>query len=324
MSKAKVFFISGQKEWVAEILKECMPSEGFELEWRPYDAPEEEKLPFVQEAEYIVLHPADISENLLRNAKKLKLLQLLTAGYDKINLDLCKELGVPVATNGGANSWAVAEHAVTLILALYKHIVHCDRSVREGQWRKGIAGLTIHEITGKTVGLIGAGNIGRKVAKRLAAFEAKIIYYDVVPSEEIERELGARRVELDDLLREADIVTLHIPSTPQTRGLINRERLALMKPTAILINTSRGAVVDEDALVEALREKRIFGAGLDVFLEEPLPAGHPLTKLDNVVLSPHIGGHSYEGWYHRSRFAWQNIQRVAAGQEPLSLARPEG
>jgi len=318
----KVLFISGQKEWVADILRETMPPEGFELNWIPYSASEEEKLPLVQEADFLVLHPAAISENLFRSAKKLRLLQLLTAGFDKIDLELAKELNVPVATNGGANSWAVAEHAVALLLCLYKQLLHCDRATREGSWRKGIAGKTIHEITGKTVGLVGAGNIGRKVARRLAAFEAKIIYYDVIQAEEIERDLGARRVELDELFREADIITLHVPSTEQTRGLVNRERLAMMKPTAVLINTSRGDVVDEAALVEALREGRIAGAGLDVFCEEPLPAGSPLAELDNVVLSPHIAGHSYEGWYHRSRFAWQNIQRVAAGQEPLSIARP--
>lgn len=318
----KVLFISGQKEWVADILREEMPGEGFELNWIPYDADEEQKLPLVEEADFLVLHPAAISERLLRSAKKLRLLQLLTAGYDKIDLSLTKELNVPVATNGGANAWAVAEHAVALLLTLYKQLIHCDRATRSGEWRKGIAGKTIHEVTGKTVGLIGAGNIGRKVAKRLAAFEAKVIYYDVVPAKEIEKEIGARRVSLEEVFREADIISLHVPSTPQTRGMINRERLAMMKPNAVLINTSRGDVIDEEALVEALKEKRIAGAGLDVFCQEPLPADNPFAELENVVLSPHIGGHSYEGWYHRSRFAWQNIQRVAAGQEPLSVVQP--
>jgi phosphoglycerate dehydrogenase-like enzyme len=231
-------------------------------------------------------------------------------------------LSIPVATNGGANAWAVAEHAITLLLGVYKRLIPTDRAMREGGWRQGVSGSSIIEVAGKTLGLIGAGNIGRKVARRLAAFEASIIYYDVVPAPDIEKGLGARRVSLDEVLREADIITLHLPLMRETRGLIGHREFAMMKPTAVLLNTSRGPVVDEEALVEALREKRIAGAGLDVFREEPLSGDSPLVKLENVVLSPHIGGHSYEAWFRRSGFAWENMQRVAAGEPPLSLAVP--
>jgi phosphoglycerate dehydrogenase-like enzyme len=318
----KVLFFNGQGEQVAEIFQE-VSREGFEVTWRPHRLSNEEKLPLVREAEFLVLHPAEISVDLLQKAKRLRLVQLLTAGYDKIDLRLTGQLGVPVATNGGANAWAVAEHTIALLLALYKRLVHCDRAVREGRWRQPVSGFNTFEVAGKTVGLIGAGNIGRKVARRLAAFEARVLYYDVVPAPDIEKELGARRVSLEELLREADIFTLHLPLMRETRGLIGRQQLAMMKPTAVLLNTSRGAVVDEQALIEALREKRIAGAGLDVFHKEPISPDNPLLGLENVVLSPHTAGHAYEGWFRRSRFAWENIQRVAAGQPPLSLAVPE-
>jgi phosphoglycerate dehydrogenase-like enzyme len=300
-----------------------MPPDGFEVAWRPLKAPDQEKVPLLREADFLVLHPAEISADLLRAAPKLRLIQLLTAGYDKIDLRLAAELGVPVATNGGANAWAVAEHAIALLLALYKRLIHCDRAVREGRWRQAVTGFDTFEVAGKMLGLVGAGNIGRKVARRLAGFECRVMYYDVVPAPDIEKDLGARRASLEDVLREADIISLHVPATKETQNLINRETLALMKPTAVLLNTSRGAVVDEDALAEALAAKRIAGAGLDVFRQEPVAAGHPLGKLENVVLSPHTAGHAYEGWFRRTQFAWENIQRVVSGQQPLSQARPD-
>jgi phosphoglycerate dehydrogenase-like enzyme len=305
---------------VAEVFQKDAPS-GFEASWCPFRATDEEKIPLIEEADFLVLHPAKLTEDLQRRAKKLRLIQLLTAGYDQINLGLAAELGVPVATNGGANAWAVAEHAVALLLTLYKRLIYCDPSVREGRWREPVTGFNTFEVAGKTLGLIGAGKIGRKVARRIAAFECSVIYHDVVAAPDIEEDLGARRVGLDELLREADIVSLHVPALPETSGMINRQTLGLMKKNAVLINTSRGGAIDEDALVEALKEERILGAGLDVFCKEPVPADHPLLKLENVVVSPHTAGHAYEGWFRRIQFAWENIQRVAAGEEPQSVAR---
>jgi phosphoglycerate dehydrogenase-like enzyme len=261
---------------------------------------------------------------VVREAKKLRLLQLLTAGYDEIDLRLASELNIPVATNGGTNAWAVAEHAIALLLAVYKRLVPTDRKVREGRWREGFSAFSITEVAGKTVGVIGAGNIGRKVATRLAAFETTVLYYDIIPSPQIEKDVGARRVSLDEILREADIFTLHLPLLKETRGIIGPKQFAMMKPTAVLLNTSRGGTVDEEALIEALREKRIAGAGLDVYHDEPVSPDNPLLKLDNVVVTPHIGGHSYEAWFRRCGFAWENMKRVAAGEAPTSLAMPEG
>jgi phosphoglycerate dehydrogenase-like enzyme len=318
---SKVVFFTGQGQEVIDIFQGMCP-EGFEVTSRAHRISDEEKLPLVRDMDFLVLHPAEFSNDLLREAKELRLIQLLTAGYDKIDLGVAGELGIPVATNGGANAWAVAEHAITLLLSVYKRLIPTDRTVREGRWRQGVSGSSIIEVAGKTLGLIGAGNIGRKVARRLAAFETSVIYYDVIPAPDIEKDLGARRVSLEEVIREADIITLHLPLLPETRGLIGRKEFGMMKPTAVLLNTSRGPVVDEEALVEALRKKRIAGAGLDVFREEPLAGDSPLVQLDNVVLTPHIGGHSYEAWFRRSGFAWENIQRVATGDSPLSLAVP--
>ena len=288
----KVVFFNGLGEQVAEIFQGKAPK-GFETTWRPHRLPNDEKLPLVREADFLVLHPAEIAEDVLREAKKLRLLQLLTAGYDKIDLRLAGELGVPVATNGGANAWAVAEHTVALLLAFYKRLIPSDRAVREGKWRQAVSGFNTFEIAGKTVGLIGAGNIGRKVARRLAAFETTILYYDVVPAPDIEKELGARRVSLEEVLQGADIITLHLPYMRETRGLIGRRELAMMKPTAVLLNTSRGAIVDEEALIEALQQKRIAGAGPHPFPPQPPPQPSPSPA---APPSPPPRPRSLPGW----------------------------
>jgi phosphoglycerate dehydrogenase-like enzyme len=213
---SKVLFFNGAGDQVADIFQGMRP-DGFDVAWKPAKISDEEKIPLAREADFIVLHPAKLSGAVVREAKKLRLLQLLTAGYDEIDLRLASELNIPVATNGGTNAWAVAEHAIALLLAVYKRLVPTDRKVREGRWREGFSAFSITEVAGKTVGVIGAGNIGRKVATRLAAFETTVLYYDIIPSPQIEKDVGARRVSLDEILREADIFTLNLPLLKETR-----------------------------------------------------------------------------------------------------------
>jgi phosphoglycerate dehydrogenase-like enzyme len=319
----KVLFFSGQREQVGKIFCEGAP-EGFAASWRPHALSDDEKKELLKGVEFLVLHPSAIAGSVLREAGSLRLIQLLSAGYDKMDLALMAELGIPVATNGGANAWAVAEHCIGMLLALYKRLLQCDGSVRAGKWRQNaVTGFNSFEVAEKTVGIIGAGNIGRKVASRLKAFETRILYHDPRPATDIEKELGARRVSLDELLCEADIVTIHTPLLRETRGLIGARELSLMKSTAVLLNTSRGSIVDEQALAGALSEKRIAGVGLDVFDKEPISMDNPLLKYENVLFSPHAAGHSYEAWFRRSSFAWANIRRVASGHPPLSIAVPE-
>ena len=313
----KVSFINGQSQEVAEIVGKSVPS-GFALEICSSKLSEQEKMERVGEAEFLILHPAELCRSLMQNAKNLRHVQLLTAGYDKVDLAAASEFGISVATNGGANAWAVAEQAIALLLCLYKRLIPCDQSVRAGTWRKPITGMNTFELAGKTIGLLGVGNIGSKVAARLQAFETRIIYHDRFrkPGDE-----NWESVSLETLLRESDVLSVHVPLTSETHGMIGANELALMNPAAVIINTSRAEVFDEAAMEEALRTRRIAGAGLDVFHQEPISPSNGLLTLDNVVLSPHSAGHSYEGWFRRSQFAWENIQRVVAGETPLSLAK---
>lgn len=314
----KVVFFNGQSNGVADIVRQCMPP-GFELEVHPSSLIEAEKMALAHDADFLILHPAEISRAVLQSATKLQHVQLLTAGYDKVDIEAARELGLTVATNGGANAWAVAEHAVALLLALYKQLTACDRSVRAGTWRSPISGMKTFELAGKTVGLIGLGNIGSKVAARLKAFETRILYFDERASSG--NEFGGQSVSLATLLEEADVLSIHVPLTDETRGMIGAAQLATMKSSAVLLNTSRAEVVDADALESALRSGQIAGAGLDVFRQEPVPAGCGLLTLDNVILSPHSAGHSYEAWFRRANFSWENITRVVSGNIPVALAR---
>ncbi len=289
----------------------------FEISIHPADLPDAEKTPLVANADFLILFPGRLSPDVLRAATRLKLIQLLSAGYEHMDLDLCTQLGIPVANNGGANAIDVAEHTLGLILALYRRLAEQDRAVRRGDWNLLDSGRTTYTIHGKTAALIGLGHIGRHVAARLATFGAELLYVDAQPAPE-DFGVALERVDLDEALARADIVSLHVPLTDQTRGLIGARQLALMRPSALLINTCRGPVIAEDALVAALREQRILGAGLDVFACEPLASDHPLLDLPNALLTPHAAGITCDTWSRRGEFAFANCQRVLAGEEPLA------
>jgi len=310
-----ILFINDNYQLLADIFTESVPK-GFSVTCIPTSASDAEKLHALQGVTCAVLFPGILPKEIMREAKSLRLIQLITAGYDKIDIAAAAELGIYVATNGGANACATAEHTIALLLGLYKKLVPADASVRAGTWRKPLTGDNVFEIAGKTVGIIGMGNIGRKVAVRLKAFEAEIVYHDRTQVSEIEAALGARRVSLEELLRVSDVVTLHAPLSDETRNMIGARELAMMKPNAVLLNAARGELVDEAALIAALTNGRIAGAGLDVFALEPPKPGNPLFGLDNVVLTPHVGGHSFESWYKRTAVAWSNIVKVTEGQKP--------
>jgi phosphoglycerate dehydrogenase-like enzyme len=250
-------------------------------------------------------------------AGRLKLVQLMSAGYDRFNLDGARAARLPVAVNGGANAIAVAEHAVMLMLMTLKQVHALDAAVRAGRWRDAGAGR-VHELHAATVGIVGMGRIGQEVAARLAGWNAKLVYFDPMRlSAEREQQLGVRYVVLDELLRMSDAVTIHVPLNQRTRNLIDAESLSLMKPSAVLVNTARGGLVDEDALAQALSEGRILGAGLDVLSQEPPPLEHPLLHLPNVVLTPHTAGPTWESFPRRFANCFANIERVQRGEKPL-------
>ncbi len=250
----------------------------------------------------------------------LKLLQFLSAGYDALDLEAARKHRLPVANNGGANAVAVAEHAIMLMLAVYRNLVILHERVKTGGWKPGavLGAIKLYELAGKTVGLVGLGMIGREVAKRLRAFEANVVYYDVFrAAPAVEAELGVTYVPFAELLPQVDVLSLHVPLSAETRNLIGRRELHQMKRSAILINTCRGGVVDTEALYEALRDGIIAAAGLDTVEPEPPPPDLPLLQLPNVTITPHTAGPTVDSWPKRLRNAYANIQRVAAGQQPL-------
>jgi len=252
------------------------------------------------------------------NAKRLKLVQVLSAGYDMVNIEGARKARIPICSNGGANSVAVGEHAIMLMLAVYRKLVAFHQNVSAGHWHRGIPRtVDIFEIEGKTVGIVGLGNIGQQVARRVKAFDARVIYFDLFRRPDEEERLGVEYVPLDTLLETADIVSLHVPLNDSTRHMIGAGQLSRMKPKGILINTCRGEVVDEAALIKALQDHRIMAAGLDCQEKEPADPNSPLLKLPNVTLTPHNAGPTVDSYRKRFGNGYANIQRVANGQPPL-------
>jgi phosphoglycerate dehydrogenase-like enzyme len=272
------------------------------------------------EADYYLGSPRHgIGNEFFRAAPRLRLVQLTSAGYDRVDLEAARKARVPVANNGGANSVAVAEHAVMLMLAVLKKLVYHHNNVAAGTWRAAdFASIRTYEVEGKRLGIVGLGNIGKKVARRVRGFDMDIVYHDILRlSEDQEDALGVRFALLDELLRTSDVVTLHVPLNDVTRGMISTRELALMKHTAILVNTCRGPVVDEHALHQALTSGTIAGAGLDVMVEEPPKKNHPLFSLPSITLTPHSAGPTWDNWAKAYRNGFDNIQRVEAGRAPF-------
>jgi len=295
-----------------------MTPAGFELV--PVEATGPQFLEVARDAEYFMGFGRNpLSTDFYDAAKKLKLVQLISAGYNTLDLEAARKARVPIANNGGANSVAVAEHAVMLILATLKKLAWQHKNCAAGKWRVGdFAETRLYELEGKTVGIVGLGNIGKKVARRLQGFDVKIVYYDIIRLPEHEEDaLGLRFVLLDELLKMSDVVTLHVPLTTLTKDLISDRQLEMMKPTAILVNTCRGPVVDEVALHKALITKRIVGAGLDVMVDEPPSKDNPLLNVENITITPHTAGPTWENWPKAFRNAFDNILRVHAGRKPM-------
>ena len=282
---------------------------------------EEERIERAREADYILCSWTPVSARVIDASPRLKLIQKYGIGVDKIDLEAASRRGVPVAICAGVNAVAVAETAITLMLAVYKKLCVAHNSLRAGQWLKWELRTGCYELWKKTVGLVGGGNIGRAVAKRLShGFECQVLYYDAfrLPSE-TETAMGMTYTPFEDLIRRSDIVSLHVPLTTETRGLIGPRELSWMKPSAVLINTSRGGVVDENALIDALQRGTIAGAGLDVFAKEPPDRDNPLLQMDNVVVNPHNGGGTVDTMKRIIGHSFENILRIERG-EPLPTA----
>ena len=324
MAHFKLALLGYREEWELERLKENAPA-GLEVVGLRPGVDEAELRAAILDSDVIVPWRTYPATDVLRPARRLKLVQSLSAGVDLQWVAELAEFGLRVANNGGANSVAVAEHAVMLIIAAGRGLESQMREVRAGRYRGGLFDRwdETHEIAGRRVGIVGLGHIGFNVAKRLSGWGCEIVYHDILPMPpERERAANATRVGFDELLRTSDIVTLHTPLTPDTRGMIGYREFGLMKNTALLVNTSREAVIDESALIDALEARSIKGAALDVTETEPIPAGHRLLALDNVMLTPHAAMLAVEALEKALDFALHNTARVMEGEEPESVVTP--
>ncbi len=300
--------------------------------WPEYTPPPYEVL--LEEAKksdaLVTLLTDRIDCNLIEQSQpRLRIVSQYAVGYDNIDIECATKHGVYVTNTPGVLTEAVADFTWGLILAVTRRIVEADKFVRSGKWYETKTGwhpmmLLGFEVNGKTLGIVGMGRIGRAVARRAKGFNMRILYYDKrrLP-EDLEKELGAEYVDLDTLLRESDIVSIHTPLTPETYHLISERELKMMKKTAYLINTARGKVVDTEALVKALEEGWIAGAGLDVFEQEPLPPDHPLTRFDNVVLAPHLGSATWDTRINMANIVAENLIAFYHGKEPPTLVNKE-
>jgi phosphoglycerate dehydrogenase-like enzyme len=308
---------TGHSEETLAIAHDLLP-DGYELVTARHGSPEFFDL--LQDcAFYIGAGQYKHGPDFYQRAPKLKLVQTLSAGYNTYDLEAARAAGVPICNNGGANATAVAEHAMLLMLAVSRKLIWQHEGVVSGRWRGNDFNATrLYELEDKLLGIIGLGNIGKKVARRARAFDLRIQYFDINRlSVDQEDALGVRFALFTELLKTSDIVTLHVPLDRSTHNLIGAREFALMKPTAILINTCRGPVVDEKALYEALRDDKILGAGIDVMVEEPPKPDHELFQMKNAIFTPHAAGPTWDNHWKRWRNAFDNCQRVARGQKPF-------
>ncbi len=270
----------------------------------------------VADAEIVLVMATPMPASLIAAARKLRFIQKLGAGVDRIDTDACTARGIGLARLQAGNAIPVAEHTLTLMLSAYRRLPLLDRQTRAGYWDKEDSrGVNLH-LHGRRVGLVGFGAIGRQVARLLSGFGCEIIYFDPIRADAaVERDLGVSYCELDELIASSDVISLHLPLMKETAGLIDARRIASMKPDALLVNAARGGLVDEAALAEALRERRIFGAALDAFSQEP-PLGNPLLELDNTIVTPHCAGATLNNFAGIVERAVANCHRTLRG-EPL-------
>lgn len=265
---------------------------------------------------FLVSGRLPIDARVLSAARNLKMIQRTGVGTDMLDLDAIANKGIPVYVNSGVNSQSVAEHTVTLILACLKRLTIVNAQVHSGIWKKQINGVQGHELFGKKVGLVGMGNIGRKVASMLNAFGAKVLYSDVFrQSDEIEKQLSLTYFPtFESMLPEIDVLSFHCPLTDSNVNMLNRETLAMLSPGAVIVNTARGKLIDPVSLYDSVVSGHVASVGLDVHYEEPLGGDSLLASLENVILTPHIGGITYESFKSMLQKAVYNIVAFDSGK----------
>ncbi|MBM85328.1 MAG: dehydrogenase [Rhodospirillaceae bacterium] len=297
---------------IVEIIRKMLP-DGWELSIAT-DQTDAARATTLQKADIALVMATKMGAELFGQAPRLRFIQKMGAGVDNIDLDHCRNAAIAVARLGAGNAIQVAEHAMMMILAASRQLVAFDQRVRGGHWDKEAARGVIHHIHGKTVGILGFGAIGRRLARILTGFETTVIYNDLLAAPaELENELGVRRVGFEDLLAASDIISLHVPLTDRTRGMIGPNEFAAMKPNLVLVNCARGGIVDERALTQALRDGRLLGAGLDVFGSEP-PGDSQLFTFQNAVFSPHCAGATLNNFSKIAARAIANAEAFLGGR----------
>jgi glyoxylate reductase len=321
MAKPKVFATHPLFEAARQILQEGCDVQYWAKNERP---PREEVLQRVKGKEGLIcLLTEKVNDELLRAAPKLRIAANVAVGFDNIDVAACTKRGVVATNTPGVLDETTADFAWTLLMAVGRRLGEGEALARSGKWRGwDLDQLVGTDVWGKTLGIVGFGRIGRAVARRASGFQMKVIYTDAVrASAEVEKELRAEFREMNALLAESDFISVHVPLLPETRGLFNAPKFHRMKPTAFLINTSRGPVVDEAALVAALENGKIAGAGLDVYENEPLI--HSGLKRANVVLAPHIASASLETRTKMACMAAENVVALFQGRRPANVLNPE-
>lgn len=319
MAELKTWKVSSLDPWddeVKRIVMQVAPP-NLEIRFASSDDPDEQYALAI-DGDFIMAGFAPVPARMIEDAPRLRMIHKWGVGYDKIDIAAAKRRGIPVAIAAGMNAGPVAEHAVALMLAVYRRIPFVDRELRAGKWLKQEMRSVCRQLTGKRVGLLGLGNIGREVVRKLSGFDVDILYFDARRLDEAaERALPVRYVSFDRLLAESDILSVHVPLLESTRGMVGEAAIAKMKDGAVIINTARGGVVDEKALYRALKAGKLFGAGLDTHAVEPPVEANPLFELDQVVVTPHTGGVVVDNVANVTIRVFENIQRFLRG-EPLT------
>ena len=321
MPKPKVFATHSLFDAARQILQKSCEVQYWTKPGRP---PREEVLQQVKEKEGLIcLLTEKVDEDLLREAPNLRIAANVAVGFDNIDVAACTKRSVAATNTPGVLDETTADFAWTLLMAVARRLSEAEALARSGNWKNwDLDQLVGTDVWGKTLGIVGFGRIGRAVARRASGFQMKVIYTDAVRlAEELEKELKVEFREMNALLAESDFISVHVPLLPETRGLFDLPKFHRMKPTAFLINTSRGPVVDEAALVAALESGKIAGAGLDVYENEPFI--HPGLKRANVVLAPHIASASLETRTKMACIAAENVVALFTGQRPPNVLNPE-
>ncbi len=300
---------------------DMLKHEGYEIVDNPYRGStlgEKELMELIEDVDAAIVGDDYFTAAVLTKANRLKIIAKYGVGVDRIDLKAATDKGIVVSNVPGGNKHAVADLALTLMLVLSRQLNKAQDVVKQLGWKVVIG----QEIYRKTLGVVGMGQIGKEVIQRAKGFSMNILAYDPYPNLEFAQEHGVNIVTAEELLSRSDVVSLHLPSLPSTKHFINERTIALMKPSAFLINTARGDIVNEPDLIKALQEKRIAGAALDALAQEP-PGDHPFIHMDNVIVTPHIAGHSVEANYTVAMSAARSVIQVLKGGKPEYIANPE-